>query len=729
MTYTSIACSQCASNFATTQAAGTSERETLTAAERKQQRWAQLNALPASMAALLGTFLHAEWFAIDAIMERAADIDVRFNPWTHLSHGVFPLWDDGVVAAYSVERQALSSALSPHTPVCHHSALVRAAAFPIRNATFDDSVRRHPHFPWLLNGCLFGFSLMSRMAPQRAVMGTVQKPGAALEHTRKWVHSELEAGHMSDVTHLASSTPLCPLIISPATVVPKAGDTSGAVRVCQNLSARSHTLSSVNDHIDYEPIAPVDLLSLRGFCARYKHLRLKYPGQQIWAAKCDLKSYFRQCPIRLRDRWMTAQQIDDLIAVHDAFSFGAASAVHSTSRVTFTASDRMARDGHYAPCFLDDIVFLGLKDEVNSAIVALRELLSQWKLVENLSKHVTTTQQLAVIGVHFDLSTGVVWVADERRASIVAELSEILAKQKSTIQLLRHVLGRLSFVSEVVPFGRCYAAAVWRLLQGHDKSPGTFNVRITAPARLALQWWHDVLLEKRFPRTSLNWGVQPDKPLYIVAGLQTDAAQFGFGAVSHVHAAFIRGEWTADQRSASINRRECLAIAYFLSALGPLLSGSIVLIESDNLCSVFALHRQSADNDMLRLIVTFCVALQEAFRFTLIVRHLAGQANAVADSLSRGRSSMDSLPTSPTPWSELRVHSEVLTHFWIEQPTSLWVASLVRSLSPERRSNTSTTSFISAILESSDRCAADAIPWLPYVAELRAPPLVSLVVE
>ena len=249
------------------------------------------------------------------------------------------------------------------------------------------------------------------------------------------------------------------LFVSPTAVAPKPG-APGQIRVCHNLSAGG--ANSVNAGIDFDPINPIGLLQLDSFVARIQYMMDLHPGKKIVVSKADMKEFFRQIPVRRRDMARLTQRWKGIVYAHEAFTFGARSAPHVCSAVTNALCDEMARRGFFCQCFIDDCVILAYEDEIEDAVVALRHLIGQFGLVENLVKFVPASQQVAIVGVHFDLEKFTVGITPEKRTSTLELLTAVVRTNVTTVGELRSLAGKLAFLSAVVHFARCYTSFIWK---------------------------------------------------------------------------------------------------------------------------------------------------------------------------------------------------------------------------------------------------------------------------
>ena len=271
----------------------------------------------------------------------------------------------------------------------------------------------------------------------------------------------------------------------------------------------------------------------------------------------------------------------------------------------------------------------------------------------------------------------------------------------------------------MVPWGRCYTGALWASLAANCNKPGHHRVAMHSEVRSALAWWRAVLADERLVVGKMDVGVGLDRPLHVIVGVRTDASQFGFGGVDLLHRLYVRGTWDeTERRGWSINPRECIVPLFLLSALAQrgVLSGCVVIVQLDNLCSVCAISKQYSRLAALRLIVRTLALLQERYRFFAVPRHLAGTLNSESDGLSRGTTPCECLPNRGAGWTELPIPSSVRRLGTLAQSPSRWQRSLeARECSP------GSTIFFDSVLHDvavpSPETSWIPIPWVPFMCQ------------
>ena len=637
---------------------------------------------------------------------------LRVYPSLHDVVMTLPLWDL-TVGTQEQELQSCTDFLSPFKPVL--SFAVDHVNFPLHPVNIQHLLQRHPHGSIVVNACERGFSMMAVLTPCRADRPNPRFVPSVEDQIDEWMSKQHDTGKLLDISALPF-----PMygIVSP--IVPVSKNGTSEIRPCHNLSAGQ---PSVNSSISFQVLEPLDLLSIEAVCHRIRFCIARDSAASVFAAKVDLKQYFRQLPLRQREYWMVMQRLRSRLMVNTATSFGCKSATHNASMLTCCIGDLLADKNHWVRFFLDDAIMVGSFEEVTAAISALRAILTEFGLAENLDKHVPPCQELTILGVWFNLREFSMGITDARRVDILTSIVNVLGRRArtATVLELQQLGGRLSFVSTIHPFGRVHTTPIWKLLAGDMAgAQPTVHVRISREARAGLLWWRDLLstgILCFFPH-ALKLGITIEHPLLCMAGISSDASGLGFGAVSMEHKLVLQGVWAAAAVEAfSINIRECATVLFMVALLGPLLSGHLVIFECDNLASVCANLKQSSFHPELSAIVLDLCTLQETFKFFLVVTHLPGADNCISDAVSRGVPLKSCLPDQALDWCELRLSTTSVDS----------LGTLARWSSSERASqgpiqldctppSSSSTDFVGS--GSKRNCHPQAItstfPWIPY---------------
>ena len=157
--------------------------------------------------------------------------------------------------------------------------------------------------------------------------------------------------------------------------------------------------------------------------------------------------------------------------------------------------------------------------------------------------------------------------------------------------------------------------------------PLEYPILLNAPIRKHLEWWDN---KGRFIS-----GVTL-KPSLTTHSLFTDASLSGWGAHLEPEGLLFHGAWTPDQSVLHINVLEMKAILLALKQCHQYVFNSSVMIATDNSSVVSYLKREGDTHSP-----SLCMEVWETLQWcnqkeiNLLVRHIPGKSNILADWLSR----------------------------------------------------------------------------------------------
>ncbi|CAG2239797.1 unnamed protein product [Mytilus edulis] len=179
-----------------------------------------------------------------------------------------------------------------------------------------------------------------------------------------------------------------------------------------------------------------------------------------------------------------------------------------------------------------------------------------------------------------------------------------------------------------------------------------------------LQWW---LVRENVMRGLCLSPQVPSLTLF------TDASTLGWGA--YLEGLTISGVWSPDLLEEHINVLEMKAVLFALNHFQMSLKNQSVILATDNTTVVAYLKNQGGTHSpslyqIARDILLLCFQLQ----VHLVVRHIAGHLNILADTLSR------SLAPVNTEWELLQVVFKAVTFHWRSPQIDLFATSLNHKL-------------------------------------------------
>ena len=417
------------------------------------------------------------------------------------------------------------------------------------------------------------------------------------------------------------SPPLPYLRCSGLGIIPKH---DGGWRTIYHLSAPHGT--SINDFIDPEQYS-LSYCTVDDAFAIVNSL-----GKGALMAKIDLKNAFRIIPVRPEDWnllgicWRNEYYIDTCLpfGLRSApFLFNQlATAIHWILQHKYQIRHLL----HY----LDDFFTAGLPDSSECA----NNLTAMLSLCENINAPVKSSKiegpstHLSFLGIIIDTTNMQASISEQRKQDLLSLLSSFKCRKKCTKQELLSLIGKLSFACKVIPAGRIFLR---RLIDTScSVSRLHHHIRLNEQARLDIEWWLTFLPTWNGTSYILEteWSTSTSMSLY------TDASSsIGWGA--YWSGRWIQSHWSSSEEEKSIVWKELFAVTAAVNTWGHLWARKKVLFHCDNQAVVDIWRTGTTKSpDVMALIrmLYFCAATHNIH---VIITHVAGVNNAIADALSR----------------------------------------------------------------------------------------------
>ena len=207
---------------------------------------------------------------------------------------------------------------------------------------------------------------------------------------------------------------------------------------------------------------------------------------------------------------------------------------------------------------------------------------------------------------------------------------------------LASLLGKLVFVSQVVPGGRTYMQGMLAQFQGLvvDWNRGTVSIPHGdgRPMAVSRAFWRDLRWWRAHLVTHSLKPFAAAEPKAEAAMLGTDASGYGTGQVLWLDGGREESTliFTAAEKRRPINWRELLGVVRACQLGGGRLRGKVVLVETDNMAAYGAATKLSSKSADMQELVRRLLKLSQDFGFTLRVTHTPGEKLDRPDQTSRG---------------------------------------------------------------------------------------------
>ncbi len=343
--------------------------------------------------------------------------------------------------------------------------------------------------------------------------------------------------------------------------------------------------------------------------------------------KRDLSRAYRQIPVCPADYpylgffWKGSFYIDRVLP------FGLRSAAMICQRVSSAVRYVVGCRGFCIINYLDDFAGAQVPDIAQAAFECLGGVLRELGLQESSEKAHAPSTCMEFLGVEFNTIRFEMRITPER-VDEVSKLVELWLKKKCTRRKeLESLLGKLHFVSRVVPPGRLFVS---RLLEFLRAMPRGKNVAIPKQITKDLAWWKSFL--DKFNGISVIADLLWSEPDEVFA---SDACLTGAGACTDSE--YWHSEFPEKLRATQphINLLELWAVAVCAKLWGHLWKGKRIRILCDNSATVAVVNSgKCRDSDMLSVLreLAYFAAKGE---FQVRAVHISGESNRIPDALSR----------------------------------------------------------------------------------------------
>ncbi|CAG2227706.1 unnamed protein product [Mytilus edulis] len=391
------------------------------------------------------------------------------------------------------------------------------------------------------------------------------------------------------------------------------------------------------------------------------------PG--MWTTSLDLSDAYFHIPISKTYRKYLRFVWNNKVFQFKALPFGLSTAPLAFTKIMQAAIAHLHSLSIQIHSYLDDSLlkeFCPIKLRVQTDLV-INCFLSLGFLISWKKSEIIPSQDFVFLGEHFLTSVGLVLPPEEKFTKLCQKIHLFLTVQSVTARQFLQLLGLLNSLADVIPLGRLhirplqfYLHKLWIAASQEWEA----LIPITQPLFPHLQWW---LVRENVMRGLCLSPQVPSLTLF------TDASTLGWGA--YLEGLTISGVWSPDLLEEHINVLEMKAVLFALNHFQMSLKNQSVILATDNTTVVAYLKNQGGTHSpslyqIARDILLLCFQLQ----VHLVVRHIAGHLNILADTLSR------SLAPVNTEWELLQVVFKAVTLHWGSPQIDLFATSLNHKL-------------------------------------------------
>ena len=492
---------------------------------------------------------------------------------------------------------------------------------PLHVSRFELLLRHHPDkefASYVLNGLRYGFSIGFTASRDVSVQSANLPSSAACA---SFISDQLYAScQRGETAGPFSAAPFTSMRCSGVGAVPKK---NGKLRMIHHLSSPAG--NSVNDGV------PADQFSLHYISIDDAIESIMSSPQPVYLAKLDIKSAFRQIPVRAEDHsllgifWQGNYYYERVLPFglrsSPAIFDSVASAIEWIIRNHFSIADLF----HYLDDFLN--VTTGNTVAQRQLAILLRAFIYLGVPLAP-AKVEGPARSLTFLGIILDCERLEARLPMDKLNDLRSLLASTINSRKISQRQLESLLGKLSFAVRVITPGRTFMRRLWSLCSRFQQPH--YSITLTQECVDDLLWWMRLLSEWNGKSFFLhpNWTPSPDLQLY------TDASgTHGWGAYNN--GKWIQGSWNSAQMLQSIEWKELFALVAACATWGDEWAKLRIRVHCDNSAVVDCIRsgtcKAPAVMKLLRELFFVCYE----FNFHVSAVHIAGSKNVIADCLSR----------------------------------------------------------------------------------------------
>jgi hypothetical protein len=261
------------------------------------------------------------------------------------------------------------------------------------------------------------------------------------------------------------------------------------------------------------------------------------------------------------------------------------------------------------------------------------------------------TQQFCYVGVYYDLHLGLMYPPLDRFQALWAEIQNILAQPRMSLQKWQSILGSIQSIADQVTLGRLHARPLVRWLNVNviDRLNPQEMILMSKEMLSQLAWWQNEQVvrqgvsltvispqwELTTDNSSAHWGAHL-APLDRHLSLDTRSVNEPRAQTSQLRRLAVQGDWPPDIASLHINAKELLAVRRALGEFLPHLTSQCVRLMTDNKTVVALIRNQgTVRSAILHRITTDLLIWAHRQQIALMPHYHPGRLNTWADRLSR----------------------------------------------------------------------------------------------
>ena len=349
--------------------------------------------------------------------------------------------------------------------------------------------------------------------------------------------------------------------------------------------------------------------------------QIKVLGRGCMLYKIDISRAFRHVKIDPRDYDLLGlRHLDWYLDTCLPFGYRHGSSLYQ--RLSDAVRHIMRRQNYDVINYIDDILGIDLPSRIDASFDALRLLLPRLGFEISKKKLISPTTCMNCLGILIDTKNFTLAIPSEKLQDIMTICKFWNHKNSCTKRQLQSLLGSLLYVSKCVRSSRFFLNRLLKFLRAmEDKG----QQKLTVEARRDINWF------QKFLPTFNGVTFFDQKP--VDGAIELDASLQGLGAVwgSQIYAMEVPLGYLGFQ----IVHLEMINILVALRIWGSQWLHKRISIACDNEAVVYVLNSGRTKDLTLAAIARNIQLLLATYNIEIVVRHIPGKDNMVADLLSR----------------------------------------------------------------------------------------------
>lgn len=547
----------------------------------------------------------------------------------------------------------------------------------------------HPLANHIANGIRYGFPMLMRQPVRNRFTFLPKLDGETASRFREVVDKEINIGAFIPTRDWPRHIPRFRSPYFPVVQPNK----------CRGIAHLSWGKPSVNDLVRRGNLPRVRLGSVVDAVKNILAIQRQHPNEEVQVLKIDVSNAYRQVPLPARDFHKVVHRVHvgDVSSIRQSMG-GEPSADHmGITMVAF--SDTMAERGVRNVAYVDDVFFMGTKSKLPSEASESREKLTELGFPENMIKRAVDgipADEHPFLGINVNANTNTVSIPTKRMEKVMQQLDELT--MEPTRHQLKSTAGLLQFISTVIPFGKAFIKPLYTAAYS-DAPISDQHDTLVHTAKL----WKQMLSEFN-GKVSFN----PPSANTPVLHVSTDASKFGFGIYSPMTKEYAQGEWNGtERRNSRVSHWEAATVLMAAAMFTPQLAGGFLVIHTDSAATVQAYTHQRGRNARLHQLICTLALLQLRTRCRVILQHINGVDNGMADALSRS----STLPPTARHLQRISIPTS-----WRRDTIGTILRSTQSKLENQVAPSLPKAASICSMhtVEASDTSSQPILPWIPW---------------